>query len=664
MEKNKVKFGIRAKLMVFVLPIAVIAFALLIVIAFISSRSSIREKTESLLEAEGIAGANGILAWKNENFGILDDAVNTMVNLGMSDEEILEYEAYYLEEYEDFPYGIYIICADGKALDASGWEPEGDLTTGSWYLEAKAHEVFAFGEPYLDDYTNEYVVTVSRFIADLGGREAVAAADISLAILSETIKNLEVVGDGDAFIIDGSSGYILAHRDSGLVGKSVEELDDSFYGMLFNQIAAGNTATGSYGSNDGTYMVSIQPISGTGWYIISRALEHSVYKDIYILGTLLAAVGIVVIAVLSLLIAFEISRITKPIRRLTDTIVMVTEGDFTADIAVSGSDEVAVMTRSMKQFLSVMRDTLGSFARISGKIDGQAKESSQISGKLLDSANGQAEAMKQMRENLEELVKSINEIAENAGKLAAVVADTNEEGNQVLDNFRITINDADTGRDSMESVTASMNQMKEGMEALEASVTDVGVATVKIDEITSTIRNIAEQTDLLALNASIEAARAGEAGKGFAVVATEIKQLAETSSQAVDEISELISSVTDLIHDTVEQSHSSMERIQQSTDLVHRASGQFNKIFESIGNTNVLVNEIIRKINEVNDVAANMAAITEEQSASAEEIEATAVNIQGLADIVADNSASVKDDSAELAVMADDLKEHISKFTI
>lgn len=664
MKKGKTKFGVRAKLMTFILPVVGIAFMFLIVIAFLSSRKSIQEKTQNLLEAEGNASANSILAWENQNLGIMDNAIDTILNLNMSDEEILAYEANYMETYEDFPNGIYITCDNGDVIDASGWEPEGDVTQGSWYQEGIGHERFTFGEPYVDGYTYEYVVTASRYITDLNGRGAVAAADVSLTILSETVKSIEIVGDGEAFIIDGKTGFILADRNSDLVGKSVEEVEDTFYKTVFEQITAGNTATASYNSNDGIYMASIQPIGGTDWYIVSRALETNIYKDIYVLGVILAGVGVVVLALISLLLIIQINRITKPIQKLTDTILAVTDGDFTTDVEVTGNDEVTVMAGSVKQFLNVMRKTIGSIVTISDKIDNQARGSNRISGELHESASGQADAMHQMRENLEELVQSIGVIAENATKLATVVAATNEEGNQALQNIQDTMKAADEGRNSMKSVTSSMTEMRDGMEVLETSITSVGTAAIKIDEITTTIRNIAEETNLLALNASIEAARAGEAGRGFSVVATEIKKLAETSGEAADEISELIDSVSKLIKETVERSKTSMSQIHTSADLVYTASDQFNSIFENIESTNSIIQEMIHKIHDVNDVATNMAAITEEQSASAEEIEATAVNIQELANVVTDNSASVKEDSTELAGTAENLKEHISKFTI
>ena len=272
--------------------------------------------------------------------------------------------------------------------------------------------------------------------------------------------------------------------------------------------------------------------------------------------------------------------------------------------------------------------------------------------------------MSQMRENLEQLVDSIEVIAENATNLAIMVSETNEAGEKAVDTIESTMSEAKSGRMSMYSVTESMKEMIGGMDALEQSITDVGTSAEKIDEITETIRNIADETNLLALNASIEAARAGEAGKGFAVVATEIKGLAETSGEAAAEISELISSVVELIRGTVSQSHESAECIKASSEKVYEAAAQFDNIFKSIESTNQIVKGMIEQIHTANDVASSMAAITQEQSASAEEIGDTAENVQELANAVSENSASVADDSNTLAGTATNLKDKISKFTI
>ncbi|MBQ8280140.1 MAG: methyl-accepting chemotaxis protein [Roseburia sp.] len=658
------KTSVRTKLLTYIIPAVTFAFVVLVMIANSYSRSTLKEKTAALLEAETSVGVNSVHAWNNDLFATLNTASSAMKNLGMTNEEILEYEKSFYDKYADFPNGIYVTCDDGTVIDAAGWVPEGDAREGSWYVDGVSHATMAFGEPYVDSYTNSYVVTASRWIDRTDGTGMVVAADVTLNILSETVGSMEVEGGGDAFILDASSGIMLAHKDTTLVGQELNALEDAFYGNVLAEIQAGNLATASYASNDGDYMVSMENIEGTTWYLVTRALEDVIYQDVYKVSLILAVVGLSILAVIAFMLVLVINRITKPIQKLTDTIVTVTSGDFTADIEVKGRDELAVMAGSMQEFLSVMRETLGSIIDISDKIDEQAKGSNVISGELHESANGQAEAMDQMRQNLEELVDSIEVIADNATKLANVVAETSDAGGQALGNIEETMKEAAGGRASMQSVTESMEEMKNGMQVLEKSISDVGAAAVKIDEITAAIREIADETNLLALNASIEAARAGEAGRGFSVVATQIKKLAETSGEAADEISQLIESVTSLINVTVEQSYKSTEQINNSAELVFAASEQFNRIFESIESTNDIINVMIKSVYDASDVASNMAAITEEQSASAEEIEATAVSIQELSNTVLDNSANVQRDSTELASTAEVLKEHISKFTI
>ena len=625
--KDKARFGVKAKLMSFILPVVAIAFLILSMVAFFVSKASIREKTESLMDAEGTASVNQIAGWQSDNLTTLDTALDSMVYLKMDDEEILNYEAQFLGTYEDFPNGVYLSYDDGKVLDASGWEPEGKATETTWYQEGLGHDKFAFGDPYVDALTGSYIVTASRYVEKL-------------------------------------NGTVLAHKDADLVGKKAEECGDTLYEEIFTDISAGNVTKNIYTSNQGTYMVNIQNINGTNWYLVARGLEKNIFADIIRLQMILTVVGVVTLLVIGIVMVAVIRRITNPIQKLTGTIVAVTEGDFTTDIEVKGNDEVTVMAGNMKEFLAGMRQILSSIITISNKIDDQAKASNQVSSDLHDSAVGQADAMEQMRTTLEELVKSINVIAENATTLAQVVADTNEAGSEALQNIENTISEASEGKNGMTSVTKSMDDVKGSMQVLGKSIGDVGAAAVKINEITGTIRGIADETNLLALNASIEAARAGEAGKGFAVVATQIKNLAENSGEAADEISSLIDSVTSLIEETVNQSGRSTEQINESATAVFAAAEQFNNIYESIEQTNRIVQGMIEKVHEVNDVASNMAAITEEQSASAEEIEATAVSIQELADIVSENSADVQKDSKELENTAGTLKEHISRFTI
>lgn len=661
MEK---KIGLRAKLLSGILPFIILAFGITVIIAYTSSKEMLENKSKSLLEAQAQAAANDVTAWKNKNISVLDEALNTIEYMNFNEDDILKFQNNYIGTYEDFPNGIYIGLSNGDIIDATGWEPDEDITKKSWYIEGLNHNTFEFGEVYVDSLTGDRVVTASRKSDNIAGKSGVAASDMSLAELSATINKMDVAGGGDSFIIDSEYGIVLAHNNTELAGKKVTDISDTFYSNIQADITSGKTATDRYSTDDGRYLVSKMQIEGTNWYVITRALEKNIFADISTLNAKIVTVGIIAVIIIIATVLIAINAITKPIKTLNDTIVEVTEGNFTADINTGSNDEIGTMSNSMREFMGVMRRTLASIISVSDSIDTQARNSFNIAEELHTSAAGQAESMEQLRQNLEELVRSINVIAQDATRLATVISDTDKAGEDTLDNIAATMREANEGKESMTQVKIAMEDMTGNMGLLEESIGDVGAATIKIEEITTTIRDIAEETNLLALNASIEAARAGEAGKGFAVVATEIKSLADTSAAAADEITSLIHSVTELITTTVEQSRNSMEQIHTSSSTAIRASEQFNIIYESIQNTNNNVNDIIDKIHSLNDVASNMAAITEEQSAAAEEIEATAVNIQELSSTVLKDSEDVEKDSGELANHAKTLSSEISRFKI
>lgn len=664
-NKKQFKLGIQAKLMIFIIPLMVASFVALTVIAYNTAKESIVSKTEDLLKAQTTVAASDIENWNTKNQQTFDAVVDTIEALQFSDAETLKYFEKYYNVNEEYPNGFYLATENNELIDASGWEPEGDLRETEWYQAGLDDAVFQMGKPYIDELTGNQIVSSTRYIENFNGRSAVVSIDINLTSVTNVVLGMNVVGEGGAVVVDVSSGSIIAdNKYLELVGRNIHEDGNALYKKLGKIVQSYKIGLQSIEIDGTPYEVVLDQIAGTSWYLVTYTVSDSIYGELSTLTTLLLSVGAGVTILMCILLTVLIRNITKPLHKLTDTIVAVTGGDFTADVLVKGNDEVTVMARSMKEFLSVMRETLGSISNVSDAIDVQAKGSNRISGELHESAVGQSEAMSQMRQNLEELVDSIGVIADSATKLAVVVSETNESGRQAIENIEDTMKEAAGGRDSMNSVTTSMSEVKESMNTLEVAITDVGTAAVKINEITTTIRNIADETNLLALNASIEAARAGEAGRGFAVVATEIKKLAETSGEAANEISGLIDSVTGLINETVEQSHQSMEQINSSAELVDVASEQFNNIFQSIESTNDIIQNMISQIYEANDVATNMAAITEEQSASAEEIEATALSVQELANAVTENSSSVSDDSSRLADTAENLKNQIGKFTI
>ena len=190
----------------------------------------------------------------------------------------------------------------------------------------------------------------------------------------------------------------------------------------------------------------------------------------------------------------------------------------------------------------------------------------------------------------------------------------------------------------------------------------VGNASEEITKIVGLIGAIAEETNLLSLNASIEAARAGEMGRGFAVVASQIGNLAKTSADSVEHITKLINEIRSLVGDAVQQAADSTDNINNSSEMINIAVNTFDSIYKDIFETNELINQVIEKVNEVDQVATNVAAIAEEQAASSDEILATSESMVEQANAITHNSEQVAGESKNLASTSEKLSQQVRTF--
>ncbi len=666
-KKSKPLKGIKAKLLKTILPCVAIAIIAIIVISYVASKEIIVREAKDLLKAESKMNTKELETWTTGILNTLDMVQNTMQTVPMSEEAEKNYLATTVGMSEDYPNGVYVGDDQGKYVDMSGWVPDADyvVTERDWYQEGLTHETFAFGAPYLDADSGEFIVSASALIQTNNGAKTVAATDVFLSYASEMVSDIKVMGDGYAFLVDKDSNTILAHKDKDLVAQSVsKDSEDAYIRAIADKIGSDSGKVQTVKVGKTVYYVEIEPVKGTSWVLVSNVKESTVLEDLGNLQKKIIFIMIIAIIIIGILVERIVHIVVGPIKSLTSDIGRITEGDFTVEVQTKGEDEVAVMGNRMKEFIGTMRGTIGDIFSISGQLNQQAENSSAVSETLYGSAATQSSSMKELNATVEELAKSVTEVAENATSLAMIVSEADQIGSDASKKMKDTVVISGKGRDDMDKVKRAMDDIQKSVTQLEAAVGHVGESTEEITKFVEIIGDIASQTNLLSLNAAIEAARAGEAGKGFAVVAEEIRNLAETSAGAVDKISAITAEINTLVDDAVDKTKVSAQNINDSEELITTAYHTFHDIYKTIGETNDLVQEMIANVNKVDEVATSVAAITQEQSASAEEILATSENLAQEALSVTDNSENVAQSAQSVAEHAEKLADEMKHFKI
>lgn len=659
--KKKGNISIKAKLLGIIIPVVIAIILILVFTAYHVSSGIIESYSKNLLESSVNSQASKIEAWLEENLASMQMAKNMIEKLHPDEAQlqtILDASCGYSENY---PEGLFLADANGsflKGTDSKKQEP--NPKESMWYQEGMTRVNMAVGSAHQNpDGTN--VVSASGLLNDGSDTVRVIAADMTLDRISVIVNSFIEMHDAEAFLVDKDSSVILASRDSDLISNTLgADGQSAFYKDVEKKVSGKSY---DFCTLDGN-MTVFKEVNGTNWLLVSYVPTNVVLADLVGLRNLMIIFSIISILVLCVLIERVTHVVIRPVKEMTRVITSMASGDFTVSMKVKGNDEIAVMGRSVEHFIASMKEMIRQMGHVSDRLEKQAGSSKNVSGEMNSAANIQSQSMTELNATVDQLSVSVNEIAQNATQLAGVVADTKEDSDKVEDKMRTTVEVSEKGKADMESVGNALHNIEISIHNLEEAVDKVGTASGEIVDIIKLIGDIAEETNLLSLNASIEAARAGEAGRGFAVVASQIGVLAKNSADSVAHITSLINEINGLVDDAVKQAGSSASDIESSADLIHTAVDTFDQIFQNIQETSHLIEGVVEKINQVDQVATNVAAISEEQAASSDEILATSESMLQQAKSISKNSEQVEAEAGNLAESADQLADQVKQFQI
>ena len=349
-------------------------------------------------------------------------------------------------------------------------------------------------------------------------------------------------------------------------------------------------------------------------------------------------VGLLVVATaLTLLFAWLLTRsITLPIAQALEAAEEVAEGNLTRPITVDGNDEAGRLLAAMAKMQHKLRDTL---QRIAGSATQLASAAEELNAVTDESARG----LTQQNNEIEQAATAVNEMTSAVEEVARNAVSTSEAS-------RNATTSAGDGRDLVQETVSAIERMSTDVQATASLIGDLANESRDIGKVLGVIRDVADQTNLLALNAAIEAARAGEAGRGFAVVADEVRALAHRTQQSTSEIERMIGSIQTGTEHAVDSMRNSTERAESTLNIARGAGLSLDTI-----------NTAIVEINERNLVIASAA---EEQAQVAREVDRNLVNIRDLSVQSATGASQTSAASGELSRLAVDLNGMVGRFRL
>jgi methyl-accepting chemotaxis protein len=505
-------------------------------------------------------------------------------------------------------------------------------------------------DPFKVDINGQQVLvsTITTPIMVAGQFKGVAALDLAVDSISRQAQSLNsniYDGQGETLIISAAGVITGTSGDTSLLGSRADKL-------LGNQWQQYLKPEVQRQELDESFRISVPimvPGMSRNWAIIvtlpykvvlagADQLESQL-GDMNRAAMTQQLVGALIVLVLALATMLVIARsITGPIRQMVSLVNDIAdgEGDLTKRLTTRSVDELGELAKGINRFIDKLQGLLGDVLKTASEVNRHAGDTDRIARQTDTNLQHHQAEMEQMLTAVQEMSYVSQEVATHA--------------NNTADSAKQAQSAADQGKERFQQVIQSMHKVAaeagKGAEVVEGLAND----SAQITSILTVIQGIADQTNLLALNAAIEAARAGEQGRGFAVVADEVRKLAGNTQQAVQNTQELIEKIR-------HSSTNAVNAITQSQQLTHQAVSEADLAEEALGS-------IYKAISTINDMTYQIASAAEEQSSVSETVSGNLSKTNALANDIAQDATETAKASQALRQAADKLQQLLGQFRL
>ncbi|GAB3259642.1 methyl-accepting chemotaxis protein [Chitinimonas naiadis] len=588
--------SLRTRLILFVAAVVAISATLLAAISYLRMAGEIENGIRQEIAATSLGYGQVVADWVAAKQQIVASVVPALVQVdikpAMQQASTAGQFALFFSGYAD----KRMVYSTDKT------PPEGyDPTARPWYKLAAEQGKPVVTAPYIAASSKKLVVTFAAPKSGGSGVEAVVGADIELESVVNNVLAIKLRGDGYAFLV-GKDGKLIAYPKADTALKPVKDVIPGFESI------EAYTATDKLNTveiDGAAKLLALRPIANTDWYL-GVVIDKS--QAMAPLRTLLIALIVALLLLVAVALAFAwvgIGHLLAGLGRIEKAMATIAtgEGDLTLRLPVHSQDEVGRIAQAFNQFIDKLREMFLTVRDQSNELGSGIAHLTDTTDHISRDSNVQSEELSSTAATIEQITVSIAHIADNVSdthKLVEVVDTGSGESAQAVRQVA----------DEITRIAAEFQQLAGVMNSL-------GNRSDQISSIVGVIKEIADQTNLLALNAAIEAARAGEQGRGFAVVADEVRKLAERTGQATVEIGTMIASVRDDTRDALGRMEAAVAAVDLGVSRAADATGRIESIRASTG-------EMVAKMDDIVAATAEQRVATTAMAQSAERVNAMA----------------------------------------